>query len=70
MAERKSNDGDSYRQTHDSSSADDDAAQESCDISSDDRPQTSIRPVTEKIGESDDNLRSRGEWYRRRTGGA
>lgn len=28
---------------------------------------TIIKPYGEKIGESEDNLRGRGEWYRRRT---
>jgi hypothetical protein len=31
---------------------------------------TIIKPYGEKIGESEDNLRGRGDWYRRRTGGA
>lgn len=26
-----------------------------------------IRPAAKKIGESDDNLKKRGEWFRRRT---
>lgn len=34
----------------------------------DDEPR--IVAVREKIGEAPDNLRRRGEWYRRRTGGS
>ena len=30
-------------------------------------PPVSIRSVAKKIGESDDNLKSREEWFRRRT---
>jgi len=29
-----------------------------------------VGPVREKIGEGPSNLRQRGEWYRRRTGGS
>ena len=32
--------------------------------------EASIGSVREKIGEGRDNLRRRGEWYRRRTGGS
>ena len=31
-----------------------------------DRP-VSIRPVAKKVGESDDSLQQRAEWFRRRT---
>jgi hypothetical protein len=31
-------------------------------------PKTVITPVAERIGESGNNLRRRGEWYQRRTG--
>jgi hypothetical protein len=31
--------------------------------------EANIGPVRDKIGEGPDNLRRRGEWYRRRTGG-
>jgi hypothetical protein len=29
----------------------------------------SVQPVDEKIGEPPDNLKRRGEWFRKRTGG-
>ena len=32
------------------------------------RPRTKIKPVAEKIGEGEDNLRERADWYQRRTG--
>jgi hypothetical protein len=35
-----------------------------------DTPIQEIKPVKEKIGEGHDNLRKRGEWYQRRTGGS
>jgi hypothetical protein len=31
--------------------------------------QRALRPVDEKIGEPRDNLKRRGEWFRRRSGG-
>ena len=37
------------------------------DKDKDDEPR--VGAVREKIGEGKDNLRQRGEWYRRRTGG-
>lgn len=52
-----------------SSPAHQDSAVGSCEAPPDDeRPRAVIRPVTEKIGESSDNLRGRGEWYGQRTG--
>jgi hypothetical protein len=36
--------------------------------SADGRPRTRITPVAEKIGEGEDNLRKRSDWYQRRTG--
>jgi uncharacterized protein YjbJ (UPF0337 family) len=44
--------------------------QDSDEKSKDDRPHQEIEPVKEKIGEARDNLRKRGEWYQRRTGGS
>lgn len=32
-------------------------------------PKTIITPVSERIGESKNNLQRRGDWYQRRTGG-
>ena len=45
-----------------------DESDSSLDEDSGDEP--SVGSVREKIGEGPDNLRRRGEWYRRRTGGS
>ncbi|HEV2706284.1 MAG TPA: hypothetical protein VGV59_10195 [Pyrinomonadaceae bacterium] len=70
MTKQKNKDADARQTTPEPSCADSDAEEERADPNPRNRPATMIRPVTKKIGESDDNLRGRSEWYRRRTGGA
>jgi hypothetical protein len=43
-----------------------DAAKNSDEQKSNERHPIAIRPVPKKIGEDDDNLKRRGEWFRRR----
>ena len=45
-----------------------DSAADDGEDSSERSPKTVITPVAERIGESGNNLRRRGEWYQRRTG--
>ena len=43
-------------------------ADASCDKPEEEaRPAPAIKPVKKKVGEDKDNLRRRGEWFRRRT---
>lgn len=70
MPKQKRDDEDARQTTPEPSSAEADETEDRRATSGRNRPATMIRPVKEKIGESDDNLRARGEWYRRRTGGA
>ncbi|MFN2453446.1 MAG: hypothetical protein ABR577_04430 [Pyrinomonadaceae bacterium] len=73
MAKQKNHHKDSRDRTTGAASGLHDSPVDSRNASVDEttgKPETLIKPVREKIGEGADNLRQRGEWYRRRTGGA
>lgn len=68
MAKQTSDDRDSGAAGPQPPSVRQDTAEESCDASYEKRPRAIIKPVAQKIGESDDNLRGRSDWYGHRTG--
>jgi hypothetical protein len=69
MSKRK-DDEEKADQARDGESEKDEACESDSTRAKDEDDESRIGTVREKIGEGPGNLRQRGEWYKRRTGGS